>query len=194
MNKYLYKIVAFIVIFGLLILLGTREMKRRGINKNNISPEDVADVYESYNIIGSVNYMEIEVPDSESNADGYTYKKAVKISDKNDISLLRNELNNSKELDKDDPEPAGNYYACTQVTFHLKNGEKLYCGIDSNLENPGSFFISEKDFFENRTNYKVRSGDDINKQVKDLYNKYSRLELEENTNSNSNTSVNKIGE
>ena len=194
MNKYLYKIVAFIVIFGLLILLGTREMKRRGINKNNISPEDVADVYESYNIIGSVNYMEIEVPDSESNADGYTYKKAVKISDKNDISLLRNELNNSKELDKDAPEPVGNYYACTHVTFYLKNGEKLYCGIDSNLENPGSFFISEKDFFENRTNYKVRSGDDINKQVKDLYNKYSRLELEENTNSNSNTSVNKIGE
>ena len=88
MNKYLYKIIAFIVIFGLLLLLGTREMKRRGINRNNISPEDVVDVYESYNIIGSVNYMEIEVPDSESNADGYTYKKAVKISDKNDISLL----------------------------------------------------------------------------------------------------------
>ena len=194
MNKYLYKIIAFIVIFGLLLLLGTREMKRRGINRNNISPEDVVDVYESYNIIGSVNYIEIEVPDSEPNADGYTYKKAVKISDKNDISLLRNELNNSVELDKDAPEPVGNYYACTQVTFHLKNGEKIYCGIDSNLENSGSFFISEKDFFENRTNYKVRSGDDINKQVKDLYNKYSRLELEENTNSNSNTSVNKIGE
>ena len=77
---------------------------------------------------------------------------------------------------------------------HVFHAETIFSTLSNNLENSGSFFISEKDFFENRINYKVRSGDDINKQVKDLYNKYSRLELEENTNSNSNTSVNKIGE
>jgi len=192
MNKYLYKLIAFIVIFGILLFIGSREMRRRGINQKNFSPADVAEIYESYNLIGIVNYIEIEVPDSEADSDGYSYKKPVRISDKNDISLLRNELNNSKELGKDDSKPVGNYYACTQVTFHLKNGEELYCGIDSNIENPGAFFISKDNFHENRTDYKILSGDDVSKQVKDLYNKYSRLIPDETTGSNGDVSVDDI--
>lgn len=175
MNKFWVKAIAFVVIIGLLIILGSREMKKRGINQKNFSPEDVTDIYESYNVIGSVDYIEIEIADSAADTDGYSYKAPLGITDKNEISLLRNELNNSEELGKDEAKTVGDYFACSRVTFHLKNGEKLYCGIDSNLINSGMFFVSKTDFYEDRTNYKVLSGDDISKQVIDLYNKYSRL-------------------
>ncbi len=38
MNKFWVKAIAFVVIIGLLIILGSREMKKRGINQYNFSP------------------------------------------------------------------------------------------------------------------------------------------------------------
>ena len=60
MKKFLLKVLIFIVVIGCLFLIGSREMRRRGINQKDMSIDDLRDIYEA-NMIGSVKSVDISI-------------------------------------------------------------------------------------------------------------------------------------
>ena len=188
MKKYLFKVLFFIVVIGILILIGSREMKRRGINQKNFSVDDLVDVYEANNLLGTLQYAEVQIFE-ENPKDADSYKEVVKVDEKNDLYLLRNELNNSRQLTQDEITPGGDYEGCALVTLYLNDGTKLYCGINQFYEGNNMFFIAKEMDLGDKINYITLSEDDVYEYVEDLYKKYANNNTNANTNTNTNTNT-----
>jgi len=121
-------------------------------------------------IISNIQYIEVEIPDTES--DGLALKEKIKIQDKDIISKLEREINNGIEY-----EPRGTAWPdiSPMITFYLENGEVYSSFVVDGMREPqeedGNYITMFKiNDDEYRKTYKIEK--ELEKYIIKIYNEY----------------------
>lgn len=114
-------------------------------------------------IISDVNYIEIEVDNSEETGE-LSYTDPLKITDKDLINSFLKTVNGG-EIYTDDEFLS--FESCPVLTFYLNDGNKISVVVNDYVD---VFYTSTLDDFSDKTLYKLPSGSKLGENIEKAYN------------------------